>query len=236
MNASSNKPEVSVVLPCRNEEDSLGECITKIKNVLRDHKIHGEIIVSDSSDDRSPSIAKNLGVKLVKHEKEGYGRAYLEGFKVTKGKYIFCADPDGTYDFSEIPRFLSHLDKGYDLVVGNRFKGKIENRAMPWLRRYIGNPLISWALHFCFQSKAKDALCGMRAIKKPILKKLELQSEGMEFASEMIIKATQNNLKIKELPINYYRRKGESKLKTFPDGIRHLKLMIILGLNKDLSR
>lgn len=226
MTSGERNVELSVVLPCRNEEGSIGGCIKKIKEVFKKHKINGEIIVSDSSTDGSPEIAKKLGVVLVKHDKKGYGRAYLEGFKVAKGKYIFCADSDGTYDFSEIPNFLKYLRKDYDFVIGNRFRGEIAKGAMLWWRGYIGNPLITLVVRVSSGSKIGDALCGMRAFKRKALDKLSLASEGMEFASETIIKATKAGFRIKELPINYYKRKGKSKLRAFSDGSRHLRFIV----------
>jgi len=219
--------DVSVILPCRDEEEALARCLQRIKQVFRENKIHGEIIVSDSSTDSSPDIAREYGAVLVKHDKPGYGRAYLEGFKVAKGRYFFCADPDGTYDFTEIPVFLSSLNDGYDFVIGNRFKGKILDGAMPWMHRYIGNPLLSYIFKFFFHTKIYDVHCGMRAFTKEALAKMNLKTTGMEFASEMVIKAIRSNLKIKELPINYHRRIGNSKLRSFSDGWRHLRFMLL---------
>ncbi|MFQ5646726.1 MAG: glycosyltransferase family 2 protein [bacterium] len=220
-------PEISVILPCRNEEEALGGCISAIKDVLKKHRITGEIIVSDSSTDRSPDIARELGVILVKHDREGYGIAYLEAFKAATGRYVFCADPDGTYDFREIPDFINCLREGYDFVIGNRFKGKIAKRAMPWSHRYIGNPLLSFILKIFFKTEISDSHCGMRALSMEALNKLKLKTSGMEFASEMVIKAIKKNLKTKELPINYYERKGKSKLRSLADGWRHLRFMLL---------
>ena len=136
-------------------------------------------------------------------------------------------DADGTYDFNDIPLFISYLDKGYDFVIGDRFKGKMDKKCMPWSHKYIGNPILSGLLRFFFKTKVRDAHCGIRAIKKSSLKKLNLQTKGMEFASEMVIKAARNNLKIKEIPTNYYCRLGDSKLKSFRDGWRHLRFMLL---------
>lgn len=219
--------EISVVLPCRNEETALGQCLARIKEVIKKNNIKGEIIVSDSSNDRSPIIAKEQEVRLIKHDQEGYGRAYLEGFKLAKGQYIFCADADGTYDFNELPKFINYLQNGFDLVIGNRFAGTIAKNSMPWLHRYLGNPLFSFLFKLFFKVKLHDIHCGMRAISKKALDQLDLQTTGMEFASEMIIKATKQNLKIKEVPINYYQRFGQSKLKTLSDGWRHLRFMLL---------
>lgn len=220
------KPILSVVLPCRNEEQALEQSILKIKKVLLENRIPGEIIVSDSSTDASPRIARKLKVILVKHDKKGYGRAYLEGFRKAKGTYIFCADPDGSYDFKEIPKFLKHLEGGYDLVVGNRFTGTIDKNAMPLLNKYIGNPALSFICRFVFSSQIRDPLSGMRGIRRKQLTNLELSSQGMEFATEMVIKSIKKKLKIKEVPINYHKRIGSSKLRPIPDGIRHLNLIL----------
>jgi len=221
------KPELSIVLPCRNEEQALSHCLTKIKEVIAKNKINAEIIVSDSSTDKSPEIVKNHDARLVKHNKEGYGIACLEGFKAAKGEYIFFADCDGTYNFEDIPKFLKYLKQGYDIVIGNRFEGNLEKGAMPWSHRYIGSPILSFLFRIFFDSKVRDINSGMRAISKAALKKLNLRTAGMEFASEMLIKAVKKNLKIKELPVNYYSRKGDSKLRTFRDGWRHLRFMLL---------
>ncbi len=221
------KPQISIILPCRNEEQALSYCLRQIKEVINKQKLSAEIIVSDSSTDRSPEIAKKEGVILIKHDKEGYGRAYLEAFKYAKGKYIFMADADGTYDFNEIPNFLNYLKEGYDLVIGNRFAGKIEKKAMPFSHRYIGNPALSFILRLFFGAKIKDSHSGMRAIKKDSLKKINLQTAGMEFASEMIVKSVKNKLKIKEVPVNYFKRKGQSKLKPFSDAWKHIRFMLL---------
>ncbi len=220
-------PEISIVLPCRNEEDALGSCIQQIQDVFKINNIRGEIIVSDSSVDNSPQIAHRFNVTLVKHDKEGYGLAYLEGFKLSRGRYIFCADPDGSYDFVEIPRFLDCLRGGYDFIIGNRFKGRITPGAMPWLHQYIGNPLFSLLLKLFFRTKISDVHCGMRALSREVLDKLHLKTLGMEFASEMVIKAVKRKMKIKELPIHYYVRRGKSKLRSFADGWRHLRFMLL---------
>ncbi|MEM0465335.1 MAG: glycosyltransferase [Candidatus Pacearchaeota archaeon] len=219
--------ELSIILPCRNEEKALSKCLSSIKEVIAKNNINAEIIVSDSSTDRSPQIAKKHGVILVKHNKIGYGTAILEGLKVAKGNYILISDSDGTYDFNEIPNFLKYLREGYDFVIGNRFAYSLDKDSMPWLHKYIGNPLLSGILRFFFRTNIKDSHCGMRAISKEALNKLNLKTTGMEFASEMVVKVVQNKLKTKEIPIKYYPRLGESKLNSFKDGWRHLKFMLI---------
>jgi glycosyltransferase involved in cell wall biosynthesis len=220
-------PELSIILPCRNEEQALPTCLNQIKEIIKKEKLNAEIIVSDSSTDKSPEIAMKSGVTLVKHNKEGYGNAYLEGFKKAKGKYIFMADSDLSYDFNYIPKFLNSLKENNDLVIGNRFSNKMEKNSMPLTHKYLGNPILSFTLRLLFQTKIKDSHCGMRAIKKEALEKLNLQTTGMELASEMIIKALKNNLKIKEIPISYKKRVGNSKLNPISDAWRHFRFMLL---------
>ncbi|MFH1967852.1 MAG: glycosyltransferase family 2 protein [bacterium] len=220
-------PEISIILPCRDEEQALGFCLKEIKEVIKKSKLSAEIIVSDSSADKSPKIAKKHKVILIKHNKEGYGAAYLEALKKARGKYIFMADADATYDFKEIPNFLNQLKNGQDMVIGNRFAGRIEEGAMPFSNRCIGNPALSFILRLFFSASINDSQSGMRAIKKQALLKLRLRTTGMEFASEMIIKAIKNKLKIKEIPINYRKRKGKSKLRPYSDAWKHMRFMLI---------
>jgi len=224
--------KVSIILPCRNEEKTIAICIRKIKaGMQKINMSEYEIIVSDSSVDDSPDIAKRSGAKVVKHDKEGYGYALLEGFKIAKGDYLIMADADDTYDFLDIDRFIKELDKGYDLVIGSRFKGKIKDGAMPWLHKYIGNPMLSLILSLLFGKKISDSHSGFRAIKRDSFEKLDLKTKGMEFASEMIIKAIKKNIKIKEIPIIYHKRIGESKLESFNDGWKHLRFMLLYSPN-----
>lgn len=215
---------ISVVLPCRNEEKAIGICINKIKEVFKKNKIDGEIIVSDSSSDNSAEIAEQLGTKVIKHNKVGYGNALLEGFKHTTGDIIVMGDCDDSYDFLELPDLLKAL-KNNDMVIGRR--RYIQKGAMPLLHKFIGNPILSFLLRVFFKANIKDAHSGFRVIRKDELKKLRLKTTGMEFASEMIIKAIKNKLRIKEIPIHYYKRKGTSKLKSFSDGWKHLRFMLL---------
>jgi len=219
--------EISIILPCRNEEKALPFCLKEIQKTIKDNNLSAEIIVSDSSDDKSPQIAKDYGVVLVKHDKEGYGIAYLEAFKIAKGKYIFMADADASYDFKEAPRFVEQLRSGFDMVIGNRFKGKMYDGAMTFSHRYIGNPILSFILRLFFKTKIRDSQCGIRAITKESLEKLNLQTTGMEFASEMIIKALRCKLKIKELPVDYRPRIGKSKMQSFRDAWKHIRFMLL---------
>ncbi len=221
-------PEISIILPCLNEEQALGFCLEKIKEVIKKNNLKAEIIVIDNgSTDRSCKIAKRKKVKVVYEPERGYGSACLRGFKAAKGKYLFLSDSDGSYDFNEIPRFIRELKGGSDFVIGDRFKGKIEKGAMSWFHKYIGNPMLSGILRLFFKTKINDVHCGMRAITKKALSKLDLRAAGMEFASEMIIQTVKNHLKIKEMPINYYKREGTSKLKSFRDGWKHLRFMLL---------
>ncbi|ADT85097.1 glycosyltransferase family 2 protein [Thermococcus barophilus] len=220
--------EVSIVLPTMNEEDAVKAVLPKIKDVMEKTGISYEIIVVDKSNDRTPEIAKNLGATVIRQKGKGYGDAYLEGFKHARGKYIIMLDPDGSYDPLDIPRLLGPLLEGKaDFVMGTRLKGKIEKGAMPRLHRYIGNPLLTKILNILFKAGISDAHCGMRAIRKDALEKLPLKCKGMEFASEMVIEAAKKKLRIAEVPITYHPRIGESKLSSFRDGWRHLRLMLL---------
>lgn len=220
--------DVSVVLPCLNEESTIGGCITDIKNVFENLKIRGEIIVSDNSNDKSPIIAESLGAKVVHPTKRGYGNAYLTGIGEACGKIIVMADADGTYNLKEISRFIKILTNGdADIAIGSRLRGKIYPGAMPPLHRYVGNPLLTLIANILFGTRISDMHCGMRALTREAWLKIKPKSTGMEFASEMLIKAAKKGLKIVETPITYHPRKGTpSKLNPLKDGARHLKLLI----------
>ena len=221
-------PEVSVLTPSLNEERTIGRCIEKIKKVFNENHIDGEIIVADNSTDKTAEIAKSLGAIVITPEKKGYGNAYLAGLQYAKGDFIVIADSDGTYDLSEIPKFLEPLTKGdADLVIGNRLGGNILRNAMPWHHRYIGNPILTRILNLSFKIEISDAHCGMRAFTKEAYEKMDLRTGGMEFASEMIIEAARKKLEIKEVPITYYPRISPSKLHPFSDGWRHLRFMML---------
>jgi glycosyltransferase involved in cell wall biosynthesis len=222
------KPTLSVILPCLNEAEGLAFCLPKIKAVLSQMNIPAEVIVIDNgSTDRSVEIASAEGVRVVQEPVPGYGAACMKGFETARGEYCFMADADGSYDFEEIPNFFAAFSKGSDLIIGNRFRGKIERGAMPWSHRHIGNPLLSSILRLFFRTKIHDTHCGMRAITKKAYQRLSLMTTGMEFASEMIVMALKKNLRILELPINYHKRKGISKLKRLLDGWRHLRFMLL---------
>ncbi len=222
---------VSIVMPCLNEEETLGICIKKAQNTLIQLNIQGEVIIADNgSTDASVEIAQRLGARVVHQLIRGYGAAYLAGFATAHGKYIIMGDSDDTYDWTDLERFIIPLQNGYDLVIGNRFKGEILPGAMPWTRRYIGNPILSGILRVLFGTHISDSHCGMRSFTSNAYEQMELQTTGMEFASEMVIKAVQANLKTLEIPITYHPRDGESKLNPIKDAWRHLRFMVTYKL------
>jgi glycosyltransferase involved in cell wall biosynthesis len=220
--------DVSVVMPCLNEEQAVGVCIKKIQDVFTQQSIKGEIIVADNgSVDRSRAIAEALGARVVVELRRGYGSAYLAGIKEAKGKYILIADSDDTYDFYEMPRFLEALEKGYDFVIGSRFKGVIKQGAMHWTHRYLGNPILSGMARLFFHTRLSDIHCGLRAFTAEAYRKMNLMTLGMEFATEMVVSALLNGLAIREIPITYYPRAGTSKLSPFADAWRHIRFMLL---------
>ena len=222
---------VSVVIPCLNEAESIERCVSSALSVLRETGIKGEVIVADNdSDDGSPLIAAQAGAVVVHQPIRGYGSAYLAGFAAARGRYIVMADADLTYDFDEIPRFVSELDAGADMVIGDRMKN-IHPGAMPWHHRYIGNPLLSGFLNLLFKTGIDDAHCGMRAVRRDRLAQLDLRTTGMEFASEMVIRAAKEKLVLAQFPIEYHPRGGESKLSSFRDGWRHLRFLLVHSPN-----
>jgi len=225
---NENSVDVSVILPALDEERTIGECITKIRKVFHDNVINGEIIVADSSTDRTPEIAASLGAKVFYPEKNGYGNAYLTGFRHARGRYIVMGDADNTYDFLEIPKLLAPLKNGADFVIGSRFKGTIHKGSMDGLHRYIGNPLLTLMINVIFQTHYSDTHSGFRAITRDALGRLRLNTGGMEFASEMLVMASKEQLKIVEVPIDYYPRSTSSKLHSFADGWRHIRFVLLM--------
>jgi glycosyltransferase involved in cell wall biosynthesis len=225
---TTGAPVVSVVMPCLNEEASIAACVGQAHAGLRACGLSGEVIVVDNgSTDGSVARARATGARVVHEPARGYGNAYLRGFAVARGRYIVMGDADGTYDFRELGRFVAPLQQGSDLVIGNRFGGAILPGAMPWLNQYIGNPLLSRLLQLLFRVSVTDAHCGMRSFTATALAAMHLQASGMEFASEMIIAAARAGLRIAEVPITYYPRCGESKLRRMRDGWRHLRFMLL---------
>jgi hypothetical protein len=219
--------KVSVVIPCLNEAASIRQCVVDARNALAAHGWEGEVVVADNgSDDRSAELAREAGAVVVHEPRRGYGSAYRAGFAAARGDFIVMADADLTYDFGDIPRFVAKLDEGADLVMGDRMGG-IQPGAMPWLHRYIGNPVLTGVLNLFFRTGVRDAHCGMRAVRRAALPRLDLRTTGMEFASEMVIRAGKERLVIEEIPIHYHPREGESKLSSFRDGWRHLRFLLV---------
>jgi glycosyltransferase involved in cell wall biosynthesis len=218
---------ISVVIPCLNEAENIDQCVSSALDVLQQTGIHGEVVVADNgSEDGSAELAQLAGARVVHAPIRGYGSAYLAGFAAARGEYIVMADADLTYDFEEIPRFLAELQRGADMIIGNRMNN-IHPGAMPWHHRYIGNPLLSGFLNLLFHTGVSDAHCGMRAFRRDRLERLDLRTTGMEFASEMVIRAAKSKLDIRQLEIEYHPRGGESKLSSFRDGWRHLRFLIL---------
>ena len=224
----NNRIDVSVILPALNEEQTISVCITKIQKVFEVNGIKGEIIVADSSTDRTPEIAESLGAKVFHAAIPGYGNAYINGFKHAQGRYIVMGDADNTYDFFDIPKLLAPLRDGADFVIGSRFKGIIHHGSMDGLHRYVGNPLLTWMINVFFHTRFSDAHSGFRVITREGLDRLSLRSGGMEFASEMLVMASKARLKIVEVPIDYYPRLTPSKLHSFADGWRHIRFVLLM--------
>jgi glycosyltransferase involved in cell wall biosynthesis len=225
--------EVSVVMPCLNEEHTIGICIDKAMRVFQQRGLRGEVVVADNgSTDNSVDIALAKGARVVIEPERGYGSAYRKGINHARGEFIIMGDSDNTYDFSTINDFVTLLSEGYDFVIGTRLKGKMMKGSMPALHRYIGNPFLSGMLRFLFRARISDAHCGMRAFTRQAYQKMRLVTTGMEFASEMVINAVRARLKIKEIPITYHLREGKSKLRTFQDGWRHMRFMLLYSPNR----
>lgn len=221
--------EISVVIPCLNEDKTLKTCIDKCKQAFKELNINGEIIVSDNnSTDNSIEIAKNSGVKIVHCKEKGYGRTLKAGFNIAQGKYIVMGDADNTYNFLEIPKFYNKIkETDADLVIGSRLKGKIEKGAMPLVSRYIGTPFLTFLINIIYKTKISDAYCGLRIFKNDAYQKVKLHAIGMEFALEMIIVFKLNNLKIEEI-LTTLSKDVEGRiphLKIIKDGIRSLQVI-----------
>jgi len=222
--------ELSIVLPCLNEERTVGTCVTKAKTFLKQNNIRGEVIVADNgSIDRSSEIADSKGAHVIYVEDKGYGSALRGGFAEAKGKYIIMADADDSYDLLHLMPFMDKLREGYDLVMGNRFRGGIKKDAMPWHHRYIGNPILSFIGQLFFKTPAKDFHCGLRGFTKNAIDKMNLQTTGMELASEIVIKASILQMKVCEVPVTLSPdgRTRRPHLRSFRDGWRHLRFLLI---------
>ena len=221
-------PSISVVIPCLNEEQAVGQVVDKAFEGIRRSGRPGEVLVVDNgSSDSSAEVAAAHGATVVSEQRRGYGAAYLAGLEVARGEYVVMADADDTYPLDELAQFVDGLAGGEDLVIGSRFKGTIHGDAMPFLNRFVGNPILTGLLNVLFGVKVSDAHCGMRAVRRDALPVLDLHSTGMEFASEMVFKAYRRGLAVSELPIDYFPRVGESKLNRFGDAWRHVRFMLL---------
>jgi glycosyl transferase family 2 len=233
--AASNMPghgaiDISVVMPCLNEEDSVGICVSKAWEGIRRTGLRGEVIVSDNgSTDNSRAVAEAAGARVVRQPRRGYGNAYMKGFSVAQGRIIVMGDSDDSYDFTALPDIVRPLSEGADYVLGSRFAGQIRSGAMTWSHRYVGNPVLTRLLNLFFNLKVTDAHSGFRAFTRGALDTMALQCEGMEFASEIVVKAARADLRVAEVPITYSRRIGESKLNALKDGWRHLRFLLQLS-------
>ena len=222
--------EVSIIMPCLNEAETLETCIKKAQWFIRENDLAGEVIIADNgSNDGSQAIATRLNARVVNIPAKGYGSALKGGIEAARGKYIIMGDADDSYDFSNLNPFIKKLRNGYDLVMGNRFKGGIQSGAMPFLHRYLGNPVLTGIGKLLFNSPCNDFHCGLRGFHKDAISSLELQTTGMEFASEMVVKATLHKMQITEVPttLSPDGRSRPPHLNTWRDGWRHLRFLLM---------
>lgn len=222
--------ELSIVMPCLNEEQTLEICISKAMNFLQTHHIQGEIIIADNgSTDHSVSVAQKAGAIVVPIREKGYGNALRGGIERAKGKYIIMGDADDSYDFSKLELFIKKLREGYGLVMGNRFRGGVMPGAMPPLHRYLGNPVLSFIGRVFFRTGIGDFHCGLRGFSREAYQRMNPKSEGMEFASEIVIKASLSGLRVAEVPTILHPdgRNRKPHLRSWHDGWRHLKLLLL---------
>jgi glycosyltransferase involved in cell wall biosynthesis len=222
--------EISIVMPCLNEAETIEVCIKKAKKWLQENGVAGEVVIGDNgSTDGSQQMAINLGARVIDVPQKGYGAALMGAIEASNSKFVVMADSDDSYDFSNLSPFIESLRKGNDLVMGNRFKGGIMPGAMPFLHRYLGNPVLSFIGRLFFNCPVGDFHCGLRGFRQDIVSLLDLKTTGMEFASEMVVKATINNLKIDEVPTTLSKdgRSRPPHLRTWRDGWRHLRFLLI---------
>lgn len=228
------KAEVSVVIPCLNEANSLAICVDKARNAFRAAGLSGEVIVADNgSTDGSTQIAEEHGARVIRVPERGYGAALRAGIAAARGPFIIMGDADDSYDFTDVPRFVEKLREGYEIVMGNRFRGGIKPGAMPRLHKYFGNPGLTALLNTFFHARIGDSYCGMRGFTRSLYDRLDLRSSGMEFALEMIIKSAQIGARISEIPIILWpdKRGRAPHLRSFRDGWRSLRFMLLYAPN-----
>lgn len=226
--------ELTILMPCLNESRTLKICIDKAQKFLADNNIDGEVLIADNgSTDGSQDIARNAGARVVDIEEKGYGSALIGGCNAALGKYVIMGDSDDSYDFSNLMPFVEKLREGYELVMGNRFKGGIEKGAMPPLHKYLGNPVLSTIGRILYKSPIRDFHCGLRGYNKESIQKLNLHTTGMEYASEMVVQATLHELKICEVPTTLKKdgRDRPPHLRSWSDGWRHLTFLLMHAPN-----
>jgi glycosyltransferase involved in cell wall biosynthesis len=229
---ATDQPELSIVLPCLNEAETLEACISKAKGFLEAQGIQGEVVVADNgSHDGSPDLARRLGARVVEAPERGYGSALQAGIATARGRYVIMGDADDSYDFSALEGFVEQLRGGCDLVMGNRFRGGIRPGAMPWMHRWVGNPLLSALGRLFFRAPVGDFHCGLRGFTKQAYDRLHMRATGMEFASEMVVKAAFANLRISEVPTVLHPdgRSRRPHLRTWRDGWRHLRFLLLFS-------
>lgn len=222
--------EVSIVMPCLNEAETIGTCIAKAQWYISEHNLAGEVIIADNgSTDGSQEIARQMGARVVPVQEKGYGSALIGGIRAARGQYIIMGDADDSYDFTSLTPFIEKLRAGYDLVMGNRFKGGIKPGAMPLHHRYLGNPVLTGIGKLLFASPCGDFHCGLRGFRKDAIAQLDLRTTGMEFASEMVVKATLNKMRITEVPttLSPDGRSRPPHLRSWRDGWRHLRFLLM---------
>ena len=222
--------ELSIVMPCLNEAETIANCVNKAKQFLTENQINGEVIIGDNgSTDGSQAIAKQLGAIVVDVKNKGYGNASRGAIDAARGKYVITADTDDSHDLLNLNPFLQKLNEGYDLVMGNRFKGSKQKKAMPFLHRYVGNPALTFVGNLFFKTNVGDFHCGLRGFTKDAYNKMELSTSGMEFASEIVVKASMLKMKICEVPTTVFPsgRSRKPHLRSFPDGWRHLRFLLL---------
>src|SRR5207245_7527261 len=224
--------EVSIVMPCLDEVETLATCIARAREAIEKGGYAAEIIVADNgSSDGSQLIARELGARVVDVQRKGYGSALIGGIDAAQGRFVVMGDADASYDFAAISPLIAELREGYDLVVGNRFLGGIQPGAMPWSHRWVGNPVLTWISRVFFHTPVGDMHCGLRAFRKDAFERMQLRAAGMEFASEMVIKASLKGMRISEVPV-VLRPDGRSRpphLRTWRDGWRHLRFMLLFS-------